>query len=140
MKRYLVTWLSAVATIAGAVAVLYFTRPAWGPTVAHWLDPSHRTEESGHAHAYGNAKLDAENRIELSEQAQLNIGLETIKLEQATFPRTITVPGIVTEKPGHSDVEVTAPIAGVIRQVYPLPGETVEPGDPLFRLRLTHEE
>jgi multidrug efflux pump subunit AcrA (membrane-fusion protein) len=46
----------------------------------------------------------------------------------------------VTEKPGHSDVEVTAPLSGVVTQVYPLRGETVEPGDPLFRIRLTHEE
>ncbi|MBI3463951.1 MAG: HlyD family efflux transporter periplasmic adaptor subunit [Planctomycetes bacterium] len=85
-------------------------------------------------------KVDPQHRIELSEQAQQNIGLATINLEPATFSRTITVPGIVCEKPGHSDVEVTAPLTGVVTQVYPLRGETLDPGDPLFRMRLTHEE
>jgi multidrug efflux pump subunit AcrA (membrane-fusion protein) len=138
MKRNLITWLTAAAVIAGAAALLYVTRPAWGPAAAAWLDPAHRSQNREPVH--DRATADTESRIELSEQAQQNIGLETIKLESATFSRTITVPGIVVEKPGHSDVEVTAPIAGVVRQVYPLPGETVEPRDPLFRLRLTHEE
>ncbi len=138
MTRNLIARIIATVAIVGVVALLIVTRPAWGPAVAVWLDPAHPSD--GHDHAHDKVTADDENRIELSEQAQQNIGLETISLDPATFSRTITVPGIVVEKPGHSDVEVTAPIAGVVRQVYPLPGETVEPSDPLFRLRLTHEE
>lgn len=130
-----------VVTLAG----LYATRSQWGATVARrltaaasWLDPS-RGEQS-HDHALGAPKGAADARIELSEQAQQNIGLETTDLQAATFTRTITVPGIVAEKPGHSDIEVTAPVKGVVTQVFPLRGETIEPGDPIFHLRLTHEE
>jgi multidrug efflux pump subunit AcrA (membrane-fusion protein) len=148
----LISWLAAGVAVPAFGAGLYFARASWGPAmarplaaVAGWLDPSRAGE---HSHDYDHRMRngrdseagEAENRMELSEQAQQNIGLETIDLKPATFSRTITVPGIVTEKPGHSDVEVTAQLAGIITQVYPLRGETVEPGDPLFRLRLTHEE
>jgi multidrug efflux pump subunit AcrA (membrane-fusion protein) len=110
--------------------------------LATWLDPSPVMDEYGREvkQDHHRESKDAEHRIELSEQAQQNIGLETIDLKPTTFSRTITVPGIVTEKPGHSDVEMTAPLTGVVTQVYPLRGETVAPGDALFRMRLTHEE
>ena len=150
MNRKLIKRLFAIGVTGGVLAGLYFTRKSWGPAAARpfrataaWLDPSRTSDAHGLDQAsdlHGRDEDAEASRIELSEQAQQNIGLETIDLKPATFSRTITVPGIVTEKPGHSDVEVTAQLAGVITQVYPLRGETVEPGDPLFRLRLTHEE
>lgn len=153
MTRKLMRWIAASGVLVAVLAGGLVTRQFWGPPTAEqlakitqWLDPSSEADEHDHDHGHdrgGNAHDhdDSEaNRIELSEQAQLNIGLKTIDLQPGTFSRTITVPGIVIEKPGHSDVEVTAPLTGVVTQVYPLRGETVEPGDPLFRLRLTHEE
>ena len=149
MARKLIRWIAAGGVTAAVLLGLYASRDVWRPPtakrlagLAKWLDRSVEVHDQVRAHddGHGHETDDPENRIELSEQAQQNIGLETIDLKPATFLRTITVPGIVTEKPGHSDVEMTAPIAGVVTQVYPLRGETVEPGDPLFRLRLTHEE
>ena len=153
MTRKLMRWIAASGVLVAALAGGLVTRQFWGPPTAEqlakitaWLDPSSEADEHDHEHGHGRDsqeqdKEDSEaNRIELSEQAQQNIGLKTIDLQPGTFSRTITVPGIVIEKPGHSDVEVTAPLTGVVTQVYPLRGETVEPGDPLFRLRLTHEE
>jgi membrane fusion protein, heavy metal efflux system len=156
MVRKLVRWIATAGALVAALAGGLATRKFWGPpigkqlaNVTNWLDP---TGEAKHDHEHGDdhghsghpRNHDGEesegNRIELSEQAQQNIGLATIDVQPGTFWRTITVPGIVIEKPGHSDVEVTAPLTGVVTQVYPLRGETIEPGDPIFRLRLTHEE
>ncbi len=149
MNQKLIPRIVIGVVVVFALGGLAATREVWGPTVIKGLgvllDPDGTATGCQHNHDHDTSGLgrdaaSANHRIDLSEQAQQNIGLATIDLEPGTFSRTITVPGIVTEKPGHSDVEVTAPIAGVITQVYPLRGETVEPNDPLFRLRLTHEE
>ncbi|MHB8898950.1 MAG: efflux RND transporter periplasmic adaptor subunit [Thermoguttaceae bacterium] len=78
--------------------------------------------------------------ITLSRQARGNIGLRTEKVELKPFERTISVPGIVVERPGWSVLEVTAPMTGVVTRVYPIEGEAVEPGQSLFEVRLTHED
>ena len=36
--------------------------------------------------------------------------------------------------------EVTAPMTGVVTRIYPIQGEAVRPGQPLFEVRLTHED
>jgi len=105
--------------------------PATGPAESH-ADHDH----AGHDHADHNA-----NSIELSPQARKNIGLGkplTVKLEP--FTKTISVPGMIVERPARSTVEVTAPMTGVITRIYSIEGEAVEPGARLFGLRLTHEE
>ncbi len=50
------------------------------------------------------------------------------------------VPAIVVERPGQTNVQVAAPLTGVVTRVWPMQGEAVTPGQPLFDLRLTHEE
>jgi len=151
MARRLMRWIATSGLLVAALLGGLVTRQFWGPPTATqlakltgWLDPSGDIDGHGHNHGGDSHEHEGEdaqaNRIELSEQAQQNIGLKTIDLQPGTFSRTITVPGIVIEKPGHSDVQVTAPLTGVVTQVYPLRGETLEPGDPIFRLRLTHEE
>jgi multidrug efflux pump subunit AcrA (membrane-fusion protein) len=62
------------------------------------------------------------------------------KIELQPFERTITVPAMVVERPGRSHVQIAAPLTGVVTRIYPTQGETVAPGDPMFDLRLTHEE
>jgi len=98
-------------------------------------------EEDEHGH---DGKYDHEHdeaaAIKLSKQAQGNIGLQLAKVELRPFDRTITVPGIVVERPGWSTMEVTAPMTGVVTKIYPIQGEAVEPGQPLFEVRLTHED
>jgi multidrug efflux pump subunit AcrA (membrane-fusion protein) len=46
----------------------------------------------------------------------------------------------VVERPGRSTVKVTTPMTGIITRIYPIEGESAQPGEPLFELRLTHEE
>ncbi|QDT57040.1 Biotin-requiring enzyme [Caulifigura coniformis] len=98
-------------------------------------DDSHAHE--GHEHAH-----DETNSLELTPQARGNIGLtaEFVRpLALQTFQRTITVPGIVTERPGRTLAEVSTPMAGVITHVHAVQGEAVEPGTLLFQIRITAE-
>ncbi len=78
--------------------------------------------------------------VKLSPTAQENVGLQLGKVELRVFERTITVPAMVVERPGRSAMQVAAPLTGVVTRIWPLQGETVTPGQPLFDLRLMHEE
>lgn len=78
--------------------------------------------------------------VKLSQTAQANVGMQLAKIELRPFERTMTVPAIVVERPGRSTMQIAAPLTGVVTRVWPLQGETVTPGQPLFDLRLTHEE
>jgi membrane fusion protein, heavy metal efflux system len=102
-------------------------------------------DEDEHDHAHEAKKIydhphDEAGAIKLSDQAKGNIGLRVAKVELSTFERTITVPGIVVERPGWSVMEVTAPMTGVVTQIYTIQGQAVQPGEPLFDVRLTHED
>ncbi len=112
------------------------------------------TDHAGHDHSKhgdddegargGKAAYDHEHdeaaAIKLSKQARGNIGLRMARVELKPFERTITVPGIVVERPGWSRLNVTTPMTGVVTRVYPIQGEAVKPGQPLFDVRLTHED
>ena len=142
-----IRWITIGVVIAVGIAAVVF-QSAWLPTAQQWLarlrgssaaEPNGKTghEDAGHA-AHGNP-----NSIELSPQARKNIGLTDdmiapIKLQP--FTRTITIPGMVVERPGRSIVEVTAPLTGIITRIYPIEGEALAAGKKLFDLRLTHEE
>lgn len=91
--------------------------------------------EAGYDHVHDEASA-----IKLSQQAQGNIGLRTTKVELKPFERTITVPGMIVERPGWSTIEITAPMTGIVTRIYPIQGEAIEPGQSLFEVRLTHED
>lgn len=96
-----------------------------------------------HAHAGHDHGHDEGTSLELSVQAQGNIGLtpeflQPVKLE--TFRRSITVPGIIVGRPGRTRLEISTPMAGVITHVHAVQGEAVDPGTLLFELRITAEE
>jgi len=97
-------------------------------------------DEHTPAHKTYNHKHDEAGAIKLSTQARGNIGLRTAKVELKPFERTITVPGIIVERPGWSTIEITAPMTGIVTRIYPIQGEAIEPGQSLFEVRLTHED
>ncbi len=78
--------------------------------------------------------------IELSEQARKNIGLTLATVAPREFIRTITVPGVVVERPGRTLVTVSSPLSGIVERVVPLRGEAIDPAVTLFELRLTDED
>ena len=44
------------------------------------------------------------------------------------------------ERAGRSQMAIVAPMTGIVSRVLPIEGEVVEPNQPLFQIRLTHED
>ena len=126
-----------VKTIVGPVVVVlilgvgFLTRDTWQP----WLIPTKDTK--------GDAKKDSASdnpeRVKLGGQAQRNLRLVVKETLPTTYWRKIYLPGTVVDRPGHSDRGIPAPIAGVVTQVFAVPGKTIRVGDELFRLKLVSE-
>jgi membrane fusion protein, heavy metal efflux system len=95
-------------------------------------------EDQAHGHEHG--VHDDPDVLELSQQARRNIGLKTGSVKSQTYERSLYIPGIVVERPGQSALEVTALQTGVVTRVHVTEGEAVAPGQPLFDLRMTHED
>jgi biotin carboxyl carrier protein len=111
----------------------------------HDHDHDADADEHEHHHEHGkppvyNHPHDEAATVKLSPAAQKNIGLRLAVVKLGSFQRTMSVPGVVVERPGWSVVEVTAPMTGVVTRIYPIQGEAVRPGQPLFEVRLTHED
>jgi multidrug efflux pump subunit AcrA (membrane-fusion protein) len=99
------------------------------------------TAEQGHDdHAHDHAGHEETTSIELSSQALKNIGFEPFTVKLDTYEKTISLPAIVAERPGKSQLRVSAPLTGIVTAVHVIQGEAVEPDSPLFEIRLTHEE
>lgn len=103
----------------------------------HLHDHPHDHE---HDHQHDNEGHVEENSLELSRQARRSIGLREGEVALTTFQRTIGVPGIVVERRGRSKLNVIAPMTGYLTKILITEGEAVAPGQPLFEMRLTHEE
>jgi len=99
----------------------------------------HEHGAPSHAEPEAPGSSDA-NSLELSEQAKKNIGLRLATVAVQDFHRTVTVPATVINRPGRTEIVVSAPMTGIVTRIYPIRGEAVRPGDPLFDLRLTHED
>ncbi|HVW00078.1 MAG TPA: efflux RND transporter periplasmic adaptor subunit [Planctomycetaceae bacterium] len=151
----------AARTVVAAFVVLAVIGASWRwwPQVSGWVHQivqSRRTTTSldyhDHAHAEGPGAHDhgghshaheESNSLELSQQARRNLGLTAeyvrpVKLQ--SFQRTITVPAVIVERPGRTNIKVATPLTGVVEHVHAVTGEVVEPGSLLFEIRLTHEE
>jgi cobalt-zinc-cadmium efflux system membrane fusion protein len=123
--------LSLIAIIVAIVATAYIFRNLW-------LPHSDATNTAGPVAAKTDATTPA-TKIIVGDQAQKNLGLTAKPLQSTTFWKTITVPGMIVDRPGVSDREVVAPAVGTISQLFHVPGDTVSPGDKLFTLKLASE-
>ena len=72
------------------------------------------------------------DKIIVGDQAQKNLRLTAKPLKAEVFWKTITVQGMVVDRPGTSDREVVAPAIGTVSQLFHVPGDIVRPGDVLF--------
>ena len=79
------------------------------------------------------------DKIIVGDQAQKNLGLTAKRLPAGIFWKTITIQGMVVDRPGFSDREVVAPAIGTVSQLFHVPGDLVRPGDKLFTLKLASE-
>lgn len=124
--------LLAVAICAAAAVVLI--RDRWQPL----LMP--RSNEVSDAELGTTGRLVSPNEsVKLSPQARKNLGLTSRPLRPTEYWRSIEVPGIIVDRPGISDRGVIAPVTSVVTAIHHYAGDTVEPGQPLFTLRLVGE-
>ena len=140
----------AIGTVCLVTLVVVLTRESWfsllpGSLTESMVKLGPSESDSGHAHHTGGHAPhqhadEGDDTIELSAAACRNIRLQTTKVTLQEFVRTVNVPAKVVERPGRSQVEVTAPLTGIVIRIHPLEGEAVMPGQPLFDLRLTHED
>jgi len=133
-------WLIALAAVAVLAAGAWATSGRWLPSKAV------TDEHAGHDHAADAHSQEADAghtetaSIKLSANGLKNIGFRPANVELASFERKITLPAMIIEQPGRNQIHVTSPLTGVVADVFIVPGEAVEPGSAMFRLRPTHEE
>ena len=120
-----------VAMLAGIAVTGYVTRDRWSAL----LQPSSILE---HVHDEAAAAPLSE-QVLLTTQAQKNLRLTAKPLKAETFWKTITVPGMIVDRPGFSDRSIVAPVTGIVSLIHHFPGDTVKPGEALFTVRLLSE-
>ncbi|MFO0875892.1 MAG: hypothetical protein U0840_00695 [Gemmataceae bacterium] len=123
-------WLLGLTLLAGAGMAVYHSRDHWLPWVQA-ATPADAPEPASEEVAI--------TKVIVNEAAQKNLGLVARPIRPETFWKTISVPGMVVDRPGLSDRGVVAPVTGVISAVHHVPGDTVRPGDPLFTVKLLSE-
>jgi cobalt-zinc-cadmium efflux system membrane fusion protein len=119
--------------LAGVAAGAYLTKDRWRP----FINTPH-AEHDDHDSEPDSTRLPAE-KVVLTAQAQKNLQLVSKPLKAETFWKTITVPGMIVDRPGFTDRGVVSPVAGVVTRIHHFPGETVDPRDVLFTIRLQSE-
>jgi len=99
-----------------------------------------KTPADDHAHDDHAHEADEANVVQLSPQALKNIGFEPHTVAVGDYAKSISLPGMVVERPGKTQLHVAAPLGGVVTQIHVIQGEAIAAGTPLFEVRLTHEE
>jgi multidrug efflux pump subunit AcrA (membrane-fusion protein) len=123
-----------MAAVIGALLASYFSSDE---TAAHG-GSQHADHHEGHDH--GDHEHGDEASIKLSAAALKNIRYKPHTVELGDYKRAISLPGIVIERPGKSQIRVTAPLTGIVTRSYVQQGEAIQQGSPLFDLRMTHED
>jgi hypothetical protein len=136
--------LIAVAIVIALVAVAApWAMHTWpfAETASNSEQPSGDVDEHGHeGHDHDHEGHSEEASIELSKNALLNIGYKPVTVELSSFERTTTIPAIVVERPSQTQIHLVTPLTGVVSEINVTGGEAIEPGSPMFQVRLTHEE
>jgi multidrug efflux pump subunit AcrA (membrane-fusion protein) len=104
----------------------------------HSDQPHTADDHSGHDHSGGSDAEDSS--LELTPQARGNLGLETETVSVSSFTEYVSMPGTIIDWPGRTHVSVTAPLTGVVNAIYVSRGELIQSGQPLFSMRLTHQD
>ena len=119
--------------VAGVAVGGYATRDQWWP-VLFPVAKDTAAESDDHADA-----APISEQILLTAQAQRNLRLTAKPLKAESFWKTISVPGIVIDRPGFSDRGVVAPVTAVVSRIHKVAGDAARPGEVLFTLKLLSE-
>ena len=133
--------LIAFVVLAGGLSVIaYAARERWMPLIIH--DSSAPLASSSlHHQAHSSDEHHGQDRpvVEFSDRARENLELKLGRVETCDWWRTISIPGVVTEQPGHSERRITTAVNGIVTGVHVFPGQTVRQGDPLLDIQPTGE-
>jgi cobalt-zinc-cadmium efflux system membrane fusion protein len=121
--------------VVAACALGVFGGMAWWG-IETWRDRQQRGVEASVAVV---SPMRESAPVRLSAQARANLNLVAKPVQPGTYWRTVEFPGVIVDRPGITDRGVVAPITGVVTQIHAFPGDAIEPGAPLFTLRLTSE-
>lgn len=143
-KRWIVYLIGFSCLLALGIGA-FATKSKWMPYLnssgMNAGSSSDRQEADPHAgHNHGQAGQNDAATIELSDKGLKNIGFEPYVIEPTDYERTLTLPAIVVERPGGSQIHITAPLTGIVTRIFAANGQAISPGEPLFELRLTHED
>ena len=127
--------LVILVTISAVIATAAWFRSVWLP----WLSPPATTRAEHTADHDDATPHEKPNVLELTPQARANMKLVSRPAKLSTYWRSIVVPGEIVDRPGVSDRGVTSPADGIVSQIHAFPGDTIEPGEKLFTLRLVSE-
>lgn len=117
----------------------YFTQDRWMPHAQRFMAYIQNKKEV-EEEVDETAPSETPDTLTLSPTAWKNIGLVTETVKSSDFVKVVSVPAMVVERHGRSRNKITAPMTGVVTQIYPLERQAIEPGMALFEMRLTHEE
>ena len=135
--------MALAVTAAAAAGYVYRTQIGAWTSARLARDADASKGEDSHA-GHDHAPAAAADSLELTPQARKNLGLDKpggmIRIALGPYERTITVPGMIVERPGRSKIALTAPLTGIVTRVHPIEGEFLAAGAPLFEIRMTHEE
>ena len=106
---------------------------------------SHSGEgETADSRVASSALLQTEvSEIIFSPTAAKNIGIDDstiMKTKVVDYHKSIMFPAVVTDRPGHSVINVPSPVSGVVTKIHQESGVAVSSGDPLFDILLNQQE
>lgn len=134
-------------TLAIPVGLYAFTDmpTRWGWTasknsVADTEKDDHDAHDHGGHDDHAHEGANDENSVELTPQARSNMRLETAALKVGVYTKYVEVPGVIATWPGRTHIAVTSPLTGVLNAIHVSRGELVDSNEPLFSLRLTHQD
>lgn len=136
-------WIWSVSLIVILSVVALVTSSLWFPTVQELIakqTDSNSEEAANHEEEHAHAAHSDKASIALSPSALKNIDFLPVTIQLGNYRRKISVPAMVVERPGRTQMNISAPLTGVVTKIYPVEGAAVEEGRPMFDIRLTHEE
>lgn len=122
-------------------AVLILLSLGLGFAARGWLLPASATaEHDDHTEEHGDEHdHEEESHVGLTEEAFNSLGLRVAPVEVSDYQQSSRVLAEVAEYPGLSAYKLAAPVHGEVVRIAAQPGASVDPGDPLFEVKVTDE-
>ena len=93
--------------LVAAIAVAWIFRAQWWPAVRAWTSPGASVAEPAGGHSDHDDHAEPSDSLVISEQARRNLGLKTGEVALGEYQRSITIPAIVVERPGRTNVNAS---------------------------------